>query len=289
MHKAMGIKRASVRTLQTMAAQIGQIAEDTEEEEDSEVDSDEDDNAVASNGRVNGHSKKLRQKADAMDVDLATEQQAMESDDEQPQEDQDPELDPRTARQTERIIPADEVRAHLRLLFHHEREIVNLLYAPHGPLSHSGGKGSADIFFMDVVAVPPARFRPAATMGDQVFENPQNALLNGILRQTFAVRDLNASLLVALAKPQDDQAMAIDGPANGAPLDPQRLYVQLLESLIGLQVAVNSMMDSSKNPMVVGQGKLPPQGVKQLLEKKEGLFRKNMMVSVARVFRLDRS
>jgi hypothetical protein len=27
------------------------------------------------------------------------------------------------------------------------------------------------------------------------------------------------------------------------------------------------------------QGKLPPSGVKQLLEKKEGLFRKNMMVS----------
>jgi hypothetical protein len=120
-------------------------------------------------------------------------------------------------------------------------------------------------------------------MGDQVFENPQNALLNGILRQTFVVRDLNNALVAAAAKSGPGMAGEALLDANGKPtgyvVDPARLYVQLLESLINLQVAVNSMMDSTKNPMVVKQGKLPPQGVKQMLEKKEGLFRKNMMVS----------
>jgi len=39
-------------------------------------------------------------------------------------------------------------------------------------------------------------------------------------------------------------------------------------------------MDSNKNPQIIRYGKLPPAGVKQTLEKKEGLFRKHMMVSV---------
>ena len=56
------------------------------------------------------------------------------------------------------------------------------------------------------------------------------------------------------------------------------ITASLLEALIQLQVDVNSFIDTSKNPQVVRQGKLPPAGVKQGLEKKEGLFRMNMMV-----------
>lgn len=99
------------------------------------------------------------------------------------------------APQTERIITPKEVRAHLRLLFQNEEDIATLLYSPHGPLSTSTStKATPDIFFTEVVSVPPSRFRPAATMGDQVFENPQNSLLNLVLRQTFLVRDLSESL-----------------------------------------------------------------------------------------------
>ena len=177
------------------------------------------------------------------------------------------------SKQTERIVMPQEVRAHLRLLFQNEAKLVALLYAPHGPLASpsltdASGSASPDIFFMEVVSVPPTRFRPAATMGDQVFENPQNSLLNGILRQTFTVRDLSQTF-----------ARADVPPEEGKPeIDKQRVYIQLQESLIQLQVTVNSMIDSTKNPMIIRGGKLPPQGVKQMLEKKEGLFRKNMMV-----------
>ncbi|KDE04774.1 hypothetical protein MVLG_04828 [Microbotryum lychnidis-dioicae p1A1 Lamole] len=214
------------------------------------------------------------------DDDRSSANMTSEDEEEDEDEDDDPLADDRNVgavrRQTERLILAQEVRAHLRLLFKNEAEIIALLYAPHGPLSSTQPDASADIFFMDVVAVPPTRFRPASTMGDQVFENPQNALLNGILRQTFVVRDLNVNLANA-------QKAILEANGNGVvagekpTVDPTRLYIQLLESLINLQVAVNSMMDSSKNPMIVKQGKFPPPGVKQLLEKKEGLFRQNMM------------
>ncbi|KAI5481516.1 DNA-directed RNA polymerase I subunit RPA1 [Pseudohyphozyma bogoriensis] len=181
-------------------------------------------------------------------------------------------------KQKERIITPKEVRAHLRHLFKNEARLVALLYSPHGPLSSSttpppspasfAASATPDFFFMDVVSVLPTRFRPAATMGDQVFENPQNTLLNGILRQTVIVRDFSEALSAA------DLQVGADGkPA----VDKSRLYTRLLESLIGLQTAVNSMMDNTKNPAVMKGGKEPPPGVKQLLEKKEGLFRKNMM------------
>lgn len=78
----------------------------------------------------------------------------------------------------------------------------------------------------------------------------------------------------------DHKQAAKDAEAAGlrAPLELTRVYTMLLESLIQLQVTVNSMIDSTKNPVVLGGGKLPPMGVKQMLEKKDGLFRKNMMV-----------
>ncbi|GAA6000410.1 hypothetical protein JCM10207_008000 [Rhodosporidiobolus poonsookiae] len=225
---------------------------------------------------------------DAMDVDGAA--AAAEEDEE---EEDDDAVGATRGKQTERIVTPAEVRAHLRRLFANERELVTLIYAPHGPLASAsasripsppssssaareGGKprASADIFFMDVVAVPPTRFRPASTMGDQVFENPQNSLMNNILRQALVVRDTNARVARFA---QDPDAEEFAGPDGKPRFDAARLVTALYESLVALQDTVNSMMDSGKNPMVVRQGKLPPSGVKQLLEKKEGLFRKNMM------------
>jgi len=36
-------------------------------------------------------------------------------------------------------------------------------------------------FFLDVLPVPPPRFRPASKLGDQTFENTQNVHLTAIL------------------------------------------------------------------------------------------------------------
>lgn len=215
-----------------------------------------------------------------------------EEDDEEEENDED--IGSVRGKQTERIVSPDEVRAHLRRLFANEKDLVTLIYSPHGPLakasssrvprvfsatspSSSDGRpiASADIFFMDVVSVPPSRFRPAAQMGDQVFENPQNSLLNGILRQSIAVRDLSQRLNKFATDPESPEFLGEDGKPR---FTVARMTTQLYEGLIDLQTTVNSMMDSGKNPMIVRQGKLPPAGVKQLLEKKEGLFRKNMMV-----------
>jgi DNA-directed RNA polymerase beta' subunit len=178
----------------------------------------------------------------------------------------------KTARgRNERVMPPEECRQHLRRLFDNERHMCALIFGRHGPFASVDKKGystaKADMFFMDVVLVPPTRFRPAAKMGEMLFEHQQNELLGKILQTSYRLRDINDDIDAASQKGSD---VTPDGRL--------RLVTTFLDTLITLQNDVNSFVDSSKNPAPVRQGKLPPSGVKQLLEKKEGLFRKNMMV-----------
>ncbi|RDB19957.1 DNA-directed RNA polymerase I subunit rpa1 [Hypsizygus marmoreus] len=170
----------------------------------------------------------------------------------------------------ERVIAADECRAHLRRLFQNEAVVCSLIYGRHGPFAPLSREelcfASADMFFMDVIPVAPTRFRPPAKMNEILFEHPQNELLSKVLNTSYRLRDINLELRAASQKTPDfDPTMR------------RKLMGALLERLIQLQVDVNSFMDSSKNPAPMRQGKLPPAGVKQGLEKKEGLFRKHMM------------
>jgi DNA-directed RNA polymerase I subunit RPA1 len=171
----------------------------------------------------------------------------------------------------ERVVAPEECRAHLRLLFRNEVIICSLIYGRHGPLAPLSREGfslsSADMFFMDVIPVTPTRFRPAASMNGTLFEHPHNELLAKVLNTSYRLRDLNTALRAATQK-----TPGFDESAR------KKLMGALLEHLIHLQNDVNSFMDSNKNPTPMRQGKLPPPGVKQGLEKKEGLFRRNMMV-----------
>lgn len=177
----------------------------------------------------------------------------------------------------ERVISPGEVQRHLRRLFKEEAKICSILFGRHGGTASSFTPSSsdlADMFFMDVIPVTPTRFRPAARMGDEVMENAQNSLLSALIQTSRRIQDLNQRL-IEQAKVENGEAImekVIQAEGNNA-------FALLLESLIKLQNDVNSFMDSTKNPTVMRQGKLPPAGIKQILEKKEGLFRKHMMVS----------
>ncbi|PWY99763.1 beta and beta-prime subunits of DNA dependent RNA-polymerase [Testicularia cyperi] len=199
-----------------------------------------------------------------------------------------------------RVKPAIECRAHLRLLFHNEGPMCSLLFGRNGPfrLGNSVGKvkpktvnsfwstpngASADHFFISVIAVPPTRFRPASVMGDMTFENSQNELLTNVLKTTFSIKDLFDELKRLSSKKNFPEL----GP--GATQEEYRLaqtqlvastrdaQTKLLRAMMQLQVDVNCFIDADKNPMPLRQGQQPPPGVKQGLEKKEGLFRKHMM------------
>jgi DNA-directed RNA polymerase I subunit RPA1 len=136
----------------------------------------------------------------------------------------------------------------MNLLWENEIEILDLLYGSRRKRD-SPRVSHYDMFFLSVLPVPPNKFRPLSKMGDQLFEHPQNLYLTEVLKSNIAIVDSQSAELKSNEK--------------------------MLNALVALQVGVNNFLDSSGAPNV--NGKLASPGIRQLLEKKDGLFRKHMM------------
>lgn len=159
----------------------------------------------------------------------------------------------------QRYIDAMEVRARLSLLFDREQEVLRLLYYP-----HPKGNVTADMFFLQTVLVPPNRFRPEARMGpDRISEAQQNSLYKNILRSSEQVVQIHRHL-------QDESKDGTEGRRK-------RTLAHLHEAWMELQDSVNCLIDKTKSPVQGIAAQRVEDGIKQQLEKKSGLFRKNMM------------
>ncbi|XP_025110197.1 DNA-directed RNA polymerase I subunit RPA1-like [Pomacea canaliculata] len=122
-----------------------------------------------------------------------------------------------------------------------------------------------DMFFVESVLVPPARFRPLNVLGDRKFENPQTASLSRVLSENYEISQLLSSMK--------------SSPMTTVELDVEKTAAQIAEQLqskwFQLQTLVNSLIDSDLDKITADNKKIP--GVRQMLEKKEGLFRMHMM------------
>lgn len=150
-------------------------------------------------------------------------------------------------------IPPSEVKAALTLLFEKETRLLSLVYG------NTGIQNGADRFFIDVVAVPPNKFRPESRTGasSAVHEAIQNTLLKAILNANISINEIQLDI-ASDAEPTEGRR--------------KRHLGDLMQACVNLQTAVNGLIDQGK-----AGTQNAPDGIKQLLEKKEGLFRKNMM------------
>ncbi|KAJ4314688.1 hypothetical protein N0V84_008763 [Fusarium piperis] len=154
----------------------------------------------------------------------------------------------------QRYLTPMEVRARLVELFDKEQDLVSLLYDAK-PRTRSSRNVTSDMFFMTSVLVPPNRYRPEARTGEsQISEASQNSLYKSTLRGCMKVAEVHA----ALSEKRGD-------------------VVQLHQAWIVLQEGVNALVDKDKNPVQGAAAVRNEDGIKQILEKKEGLFRKNLM------------
>ncbi|XP_060077390.1 DNA-directed RNA polymerase I subunit RPA1-like [Ylistrum balloti] len=165
-------------------------------------------------------------------------------------------------------ISPSQARDHLRLLWKQDRVILKYLF-------HSLAKAaddSPDIFFLQIIPVPPSRFRPVSMMNGRKFENPQTANLCNLLVDASHMRQL----LGVLDKKKDKQDGSVEEELTKGVLSlisGNTLMEKLQSCWIQMQNHANSVLDCDLDKLA--KDKFP--GVKQLLEKKEGLFRKNMM------------
>jgi DNA-directed RNA polymerase I subunit RPA1 len=158
-------------------------------------------------------------------------------------------------------VNAQEVHAALAGLFEKEHEIMGLIYESRS-MAGKEVKVTADMFFIRNLLVPPNKFRPEAKTGiGQIAEAQQNNLYKSILRQCTTINQISKEI-------------------KGAEVESrfrQRDYNDLQNAWVGLQDAVNALLDNEKSTVRTRANMQPDEGIKQKLEKKDGLFRKNMM------------
>lgn len=165
-----------------------------------------------------------------------------------------------SSRNSTRYVLSNEVRNILRSVFTKEQQVCKVVFQMRPGSSEAV---SPDMFFLHHLVVPPTRFRLPSQLGDEVHANIQNDLLANVLTTALRIRDLN------------DQINHMRNTKIGGE-ERRAVFNQLMNGFVTLQNSVNAFLDSTKNQNAAA-GKLPPPGIKQTLEKKEGLFRKNMM------------
>ncbi|KAJ0050146.1 hypothetical protein NL108_013161, partial [Boleophthalmus pectinirostris] len=129
-----------------------------------------------------------------------------------------------------------------------------------------------DLFFLELLLIPPCRYRPINRLGDQMFTNGQTVNMQAVMRDCEIIRKLLA--LIAGKKIQEEQEqMEPSDQSFIMSLPGQTLPDKLYNIWIRLQSHVNIVFDSDMDKLMTE--KYP--GIKQILEKKDGLFRKHMM------------
>ena len=222
--------------------------EDDEDDEDNDNDTDDDDDDAMNGIEAGGNSANAG--ADAAE-NACRAAQPSRSPTSLPSQTYMPVSAGPTAPGGQMVMTAAEAERKLYLLWETEKDVIQQILPNLSP----------NAFFQRTVPVPPNRFRPPAKVGDQVFEHAQNVWLGKCI-------SLNEQLQM-LVRQQEKQA-------SGAAL-PEGLNVQdrVLRVWDEMCRTVANIANSDREKR--GENDKTPDGVKQMLEKKEGLFRMNMM------------
>lgn len=160
---------------------------------------------------------------------------------------------------SDRYINAQEIHAAISELFEKEKEIFELIY---NSRTSKHNNITADMFFIKHILVPPNKFRPETMTGDgEITEAAQNHLYKQIIIQCEIMNQITKEMSGSVPETTNRR----------------REYVDVLKAWVKLQENVNALIDSSRNPSQGLGGRQTEDGIKQKLEKKDGLFRKNMM------------
>ncbi|KAF7707147.1 DNA-directed RNA polymerase I subunit RPA1 [Silurus meridionalis] len=143
---------------------------------------------------------------------------------------------------------------------------------------------SPDMFFLELLMVPPSRYRPVSRLGDQMFTNGQTVNMQAVIKDNIIIQKLLALIATEKEKTIECTQTEIEEPSETKEeskidqtfltgLPGLTLTDKLYNIWIRLQTHVNIVFDSDMDKLMTE--KFP--GIRQILEKKEGLFRKHMM------------
>ncbi|XP_014670360.1 PREDICTED: DNA-directed RNA polymerase I subunit RPA1-like, partial [Priapulus caudatus] len=165
------------------------------------------------------------------------------------------------------LTPVD-ARKHLREVWKNSGQLLGKLFPSLEAGASPDNLCPLDFFFLDVIAVPPSKFRPLNVLGDRKFENSQSLNLQSIMNENLILHHL-LTMMQSKDKSVQSSITAISQVQGDTVME------KLQNTWQRMQTCVNVMFDSDLNKAAFIKDKTI--GVKQLLEKKQGLFRKHMM------------
>ncbi|XP_032383650.1 DNA-directed RNA polymerase I subunit RPA1 [Etheostoma spectabile] len=172
-------------------------------------------------------------------------------------------------------LTASTAREHTNKLWENEGFFLKCLFSglDEGTLSKEGETCFyPDLFFLDLLVVPPCRYRPINRLGDQMFTNGQTVNMQAVMKDCGLIRKLLA-LIAGEKTIQEEEVLDLKDQTFLLGIPGQTLTDKLYNIWIRLQTHVNIVFDSDMDKMLTE--KYP--GIRQILEKKDGLFRKHMM------------
>ncbi|CAF1185064.1 unnamed protein product [Adineta steineri] len=173
------------------------------------------------------------------------------------------------------LTPLDVLK-HFEKIWANEKEVLGIYLAtlrssPHHSITNVYNN-PISLFFFEVLPVLPSKFRPVLSFNDQKFENPKTVRYSSIIQDNQLIKEL---LLLKDKQTSDiptsthSRSSSLINTLRGATNE------EKLNNLwLKMQITVNSIFDSSLDNRSGGR---VAKGIRQVIEKKEGLFRMHMM------------
>ncbi|XP_071637710.1 DNA-directed RNA polymerase I subunit RPA1 isoform X2 [Temnothorax longispinosus] len=164
------------------------------------------------------------------------------------------------------MVMPDQSKEYLRQLWNNERDFLKIIVPC---LKLVDIEYPTDVFFFEVIPVLPPIVRPVNFLNGQMVEHPQTHIYKGIIQDCLVLRNIIQTIQ--------------DGGTDHLPQEGRLVFEQIkgvtaVEKLHNawqaLQSNVNHLIDRDMNKTPES---INGQGLKQILEKKEGIIRMHMM------------
>lgn len=179
-----------------------------------------------------------------------------------------------------KYLHPEEVKEQMKRLWNRESEILSLVF---GNVFKKGKRNNifsvessgTDIFFIETLLVPPVRFRPENKSGgeDSVYLHHQSVMLTKILNISADLK-LYSDIIIK----NKQNGGEVNNEENDKSDDKKQAfnasYKDIVAKWIELQDNVNLLYDGMKASKLQDKDII---GIRQILEKKEGIFRMKMM------------
>ncbi|RZF33469.1 hypothetical protein LSTR_LSTR010125 [Laodelphax striatellus] len=165
------------------------------------------------------------------------------------------------------ITPSESLKQ-LRQVWKKDKSLLSELFPV---LKTTSAQNPTDLFFFLIVAVTPSCFRPVKFLNGTISENIQNKLYKTILDDCLVIRSI-----VHVMNGSESESLSLEHKELISRIRGSTFAEKLQLAWYNLQNNCDLLVESNKSSYgtLAGVNLL---GLKQLIEKKEGLIRKNMM------------